>query len=393
MLRRFNMLLNPAQVFELTAERGPEAGLTLFHDVPHFRVLVCGGDGTVSWVLDEIERRRGAAAPPVPVAVLPIGTGNDLARVLGWGAGYSTIEKQVRHLPAWPRRLATPAPGQVARKTVIADIGSGGGRRLAAAMEQGGLAQVIQNVDCAAVTMLDRWQVSIASLPQRATGKKAATKTMSNYIGFGCDAKVSLDIHMLREESPELFYSQFLNKVLYAKEGAKDMVDRTCSDLPWQLRLELDGRELNIPQGVQGVLLLNIGSYMGGVDLWQSDDAHADALGPQLMDDQKLEVVAIFGAWHLGKLQVGLSRALRLGQGREVKVWTTATLPIQIDGEPWVQQPCCITVFMLRRVVGHEEAGQAAAAVLEVLDDTERRGVITPAQRRALLQEFALRLR
>eukprot|EP00850_Spirogloea_muscicola_P007968 SM000041S15527 [mRNA] locus=s41:656264:658893:+ [translate_table: standard] len=347
MLCRFNMLLNPAQVFELTAERGPEAGLALFHDVPHFRVLVCGGDGTVSWVLDEIERRRGAAAPPVPVAVLPIGTGNDLARVLGWGAGYSTIEKQ------------------------------------------GGLTQVIQNVDRAAVTMLDRWQVSIASLPQRATGKKAATKTMSNYIGFGCDAKVSLDIHMLREESPELFYSQFLNKVLYAKEGAKDMVDRTCSDLPWQLRLELDGRELNIPQGV---LLLNIGSYMGGVDLWQSDDAHAEALGPQLMDDQKLEVVAIFGAWHLGKLQVGLSRALRLGQGREVKVWTTATLPIQVDGEPWVQQPCCITVFMLRRVVGHKEAGRAAAAVLEVLDDTERRGVITPAQRRALLREFALRL-
>jgi len=48
----------------------------------------------------------------------------------------------------------------------------------------------------------------------------------------------------------------------------------------------------------------NIGSYMGGVDLWHNEDENFDNFDPQSMHDTVLEVVSVSGTWHLGKLQV-----------------------------------------------------------------------------------------
>lgn len=57
-------------------------------------------------------------------------------------------------------------------------------------------------------------------------------------------------------------------------------------------------------QDIEGVLITNIASYMGGVDLWQNEEDHEDDFDAQYMHDKMLEVVGICGAWHLGKLQV-----------------------------------------------------------------------------------------
>ncbi|MCL7038783.1 hypothetical protein MKW94_001447 [Papaver nudicaule] len=97
---------------------------------------------------------------------------------------------------------------------------------------------------------------------------------------------------------------QFVNKLRYAKEGAKEMMDRTCADLPWQVRLEVDGKYIDIPKESEGIIVLNIGSYMGGVDLSPNDYEHEDDFSLQSKHDKVLEVVSVCGAWHLGKLQV-----------------------------------------------------------------------------------------
>ncbi|XP_052196934.1 diacylglycerol kinase 2 [Diospyros lotus] len=352
--RSLNMLLNPVQVFELSSSQGPEAGLEMFSNVQYFRVLVCGGDGTVAWVLDAIEKKNFETPPPV--AVLPLGTGNDLSRVLCWGRGFSTVE------------------------------------------QQGGLNTFLHDITHAAVTMLDRWKVSIME-ENPDCDPKVQSKFMMNYLGIGCDAKVAYEFHVTREENPNKFYSQFVNKLRYAREGARDIMDRTCADLPWQVRLEVDGRDVLIPRDTEGLIVLNIGSYMGGVDLWQNDHDHDDDFNLQSVHDKMLEVVCVSGAWHLGKLQVGLSQARRVAQGRVIRIHASSSFPVQIDGEPFIHKPGCIEithhgqVFMLRRASGSKEPrGHAAAIMTDVLVDAECKGLIDASQKKLLLQQIAVQL-
>ncbi|VFQ63546.1 unnamed protein product [Cuscuta campestris] len=263
--RRLNMLLNPVQIFELSSSQGPEACLDLFSNLQYFRVLVCGGDGTVAWVLDAIERHNFESPPPV--AVLPLGTGNDLSRVLQWGGGFSMVEGQ------------------------------------------GGVGTFLHDLNNAAVTMLDRWRVDISDENSVPDAKNVKPRFMMNYL-----------------------------------EGARDIMDRTCADLPWQVWLEVDGKDIQIPNDAEGLIVLNIGSYMGGVDLWQNDLEHDNDFEHQSMHDKMLEVVCVSGAWQLGKLQVGLSQARRLAQGGTIRIHVSSPFPVQIDGEPFIQQPGCIEI-------------------------------------------------
>ena len=55
--------------------------IEMFKKVPNVKLLACGGDGTVGWLLSVLDKVQ---IDPLPaVSVLPLGTGNDLSRSLG----------------------------------------------------------------------------------------------------------------------------------------------------------------------------------------------------------------------------------------------------------------------------------------------------------------------
>ncbi|KAF4369017.1 hypothetical protein F8388_013346 [Cannabis sativa] len=94
---------------------------------------------------------------------------------------------------------------------------------------------------------------------------------------------------------------------------------------------------------------------------------------------------------------VGLSRAPRLAQGQSIKIQLLAAFPVQIDGEPWFRQSCTLAIshhgqaFMLKSAA-EEPLGHAATIITDVLENAETNSVINASQKRALLQEMALRL-
>lgn len=67
--------------------------LYVFRHIKDYKILVCGGDGTVGWVLQCLDNAGQDSQCSSPAcAIMPLGTGNDLARVLCWGSGYTGDE-------------------------------------------------------------------------------------------------------------------------------------------------------------------------------------------------------------------------------------------------------------------------------------------------------------
>lgn len=81
---------------------------------------------------------------------------------------------------------------------------------------------------------------------------------MNNYFGIGIDADLCLDFHNAREENPNKFNSRLHNKGVYVKMGLRKMVGRKmCKDLHKEIRLEVDGKLVELPP-VEGIIILNI---------------------------------------------------------------------------------------------------------------------------------------
>jgi len=46
----------------------------------------------------------------------------------------------------------------------------------------------------------------------------------------------------------------------------------------------------------------------------------------------------------MGRIKSGLSSAIRIAQGTQINLKIKAAVPMQVDGEPWMQQPCDVSI-------------------------------------------------
>lgn len=163
--------------------------------------------------------------------------------------------------------------------------------------------------------------------------------TMNNYLGIGLDAKISLDFHNMREHHPEKCKTRSQNKMWYSIFSGRQLVSGEFKHFSEKLELECDGEEIELPH-LQGIVLLNIPSYMAGTNFWGTEKKSGQFSAPSF-DDKKLEVIAVMGTGHMAESKMLGIQRYRLAQAESIKITIKGIkqVPLQVDGEAWMQNP------------------------------------------------------
>lgn len=218
-----------------------------------------------------------AIQPHPSVAILPLGTGNDLSRVLGWGS---------------------EPPSTLDPLNILRNIQNANSIKM----------------DCFNMTIKQHKRLS---LPKKSYSTKYQ---IYNYFSIGVDALVTYNFHKTRESPFYLRSSRLFNKMLYFGYGTQQIIQRDCEGLHDNLVLYIDDKLIELPD-LQSIVLLNIDSWGAGCKLVElSNSSEDDETIEHSISDGIMEVFGVSSSFHVAQLQVKLSKPIRLGQGRNIKV-------------------------------------------------------------------------
>ena len=267
-----------------------------------FRLIAAGGDGTVKWVFDILFQEMGFTTETMPeVGILPLGTGNELGRCVGWGAG----------------------------------------------LQMRDFAKVIVSVAEGEEIKLDRWTMKF-----RNENGEEDEKGMIAFCSLGFDAKITNNFHNFRNQSPRATGTRSANKFWYFLFGMQEIFS-TGFKIKDAVTVSVDGEPIELDDRAKNVLFCNIHSSADGTDFWgstmpstSSDLVDNDSGFKPALNDGILELCSTNGVMHMVTIKTGLLHSRRLAQthGHRIEVVCRQPVPIQIDGEPWILPPSCITV-------------------------------------------------
>ncbi|KAF1887676.1 hypothetical protein Lal_00040730 [Lupinus albus] len=338
----------------------------------HWRIWlagqVAGGDGTVGWVLGcLIELRTLGREPVPPVAVIPLGTGNDLSRSFRWGGSFpyawkSAIKRSlyrastgpIHHLDSWRVSVLMPDgthvdPPHSLKHTEEFTLDQVGGLGLEA---EGELSEKVKSYE----------------------------GVFYNYFSIGMDAQVAYGFHNLRNEKPYLASGPISNKIIYSGYSCtQGWFFTPCTSDPGLrglkniLRMHIkkvnssDWERIPIPKSVRSIVALNLHSYGSGRNPWGEpkpeylEKIFTEKRGFVEADvaDGLLEIFGLKQGWHASFVMVELISAKHIAQcvsyisrakNEQHSITADASAIrlefrggawknsyMQMDGEPWKQ--------------------------------------------------------
>lgn len=299
-LELMNRLQDSANVFIVQLPAEEDTWHIRHHDLlsnSDLRAVAAGGDGTVSWVISILTRVFTGAFRP-PLAIIPLGTGNDMSRSLGWGPGMDNAK--LRGSAELFRRIR--ASGNV------------------------------KNVDI--------WNLHIAP-----SGGAATDRQMLNYFSVGVDAEVARDFEQCRTGCCRCcFCCQCMSLACYFPVGLSNIFcKRNLRDYMEVsvYQTEDAGEEpvaLATRFGEKTLVLQAIPSMYAGRDAWLDH-------GPRAMDDHKFEIAVQGGIFRVGLLQIGCRTGRPVMQSTKTVLKIAEPFYYQVDGEgDMVNGPAEITV-------------------------------------------------
>lgn len=240
-------LLGPSFVIDLHSCRPgnmPEDSLLKYAYDPMVRVLACGGDGTCGWILSCLDKvwsivleseqsssQRHANLlkykDHLPLAIMPLGTGNDLSRQFGWGGTFqphmkkksmiaSVQRSKLTSLDIWRCIIMPVEKLAEEEKQLIPEIlgESYKDSERESSMNSFKLLHSLLEPDESSEVSKRGMKVKENSATS-VSSNDVYDGVLCNYFSLGFDATVAYRFHQEREAHPEKFTSPLKNKLVY----------------------------------------------------------------------------------------------------------------------------------------------------------------------------------